>query len=309
MGRGSGTKGGRKSGKKRTGDRGSRGDEGAKSKKKKKGLRLADTLDRHVLYQHAVQGVEAEIDFVEETYKALRGRLPQVLREDFCGTAHTSCEFVKRHGENRAIGVDIDGPTLEWGREHNVDTLKGDGARRVTLLQEDVMTVRTEPCDVVMAMNFSYFLWKTRDQLRSYFRQVRSALKGDGILMLDCYGGSESFSEVTDVKEIEPEDGVTPNFDYIWEQERYNPITGDMRCKIHFKFKDKSKMKDAFVYDWRMWTLPELREVLAEAGYSRVTVYWEGTDEDDPEEGNGEFTPTMVGEADPAWVCYIVAEK
>ena len=306
MGRRSGTKSGSKGGKKRTSDRGSRGEE---AKSKKKGLRLADTLDRHVLYQHAVQGVEAEIDFVEETYKSLRNRMPRVLREDFCGTAHTSCEFVKRNSENRAIGVDIDGPTLEWGREHNVNTLKGDGAQRVKLLQEDVMTVKTEPVDVVMAMNFSYFLWQTRDELRSYFKQARTALKDDGILILDCYGGSESYAEVTDVKEIEPEDGVTPDFDYIWEQERYNPITGHMRCKIHFKFKDKSKMKDAFVYEWRMWSLPELREVLAEAGYKSATVYWEGTDEDDPEEGNGEFTPTMEGEADPAWVCYIVAEK
>ncbi|MCA9292614.1 MAG: class I SAM-dependent methyltransferase [Phycisphaerales bacterium] len=308
MGRRSSTKR-RQGGKKRTSDRGTRAQE-VKSKKKQKGPRLADTLDRHVLYQHSVQGVEAEIDFVEETYKALRGgRLPKVLREDFCGTAHTSCEFVKRHPENRAIGVDIDGPTLEWGREHNVNTLKGDGADRVQLLQHDVMTVQTEPADVIMAMNFSYFLWKTRDDLRNYFKRVRAGLKDDGMFICDCYGGSESYQEVTDVKEVEPEDGVTPNFDYIWEQEHFNPITGEMRCKIHFKFKDKSKMRDAFVYEWRMWSLPELREVMLEAGFSKATVYWEGTDEDDPEEGNGEFTPTMEGEADPAWVCYIVAER
>ena len=306
MGRRSGTKSGRTGGKKRASGRGSRGEQG---KSKKKGQRLADTLDRHVLYQHAVQGVEAEIDFVDETYEALRGRLPQGLREDFCGTAHTSCEFVKRRPGNWAIGVDIDGPTLEWGREHNVKALQGDSAQRITLKQEDVMAVKTEPVDVVMAMNFSYFLWRTRDDLRNYFKQVRSALKDDGMMICDCYGGSESYQEITDVKEIEPEDGVTPNFDYIWEQEHYNPITGEMHCKIHFKFKDKSKMKDAFTYQWRMWTLPELREVLEEAGFSKVTVYWEGTDEDDPEEGNGEFEPTLEGDADPAWVCYIVAEK
>ena len=56
-----------------------------------------------------------------------------------------------------------------------------------------------------------------------------------------------------------------------------------------------------------MWTLPELQELLREAGYSKVTVYWEEVDEDD--EGTGEYAPATVGDADPSWVCFIVAEK
>jgi SAM-dependent methyltransferase len=297
----------RKSTKKRSASRpGRTGD--SKRVTRQKTPKLADTLDRHVLYQHAVQGVEAEIDFVDETFKALRGRLPKTLREDFCGTAHTSCEFVRRRKENRAVGVDIDGPTLDWGRANNIAKLRGDAASRVTLKQADVMKVKTDSVDVVLAMNFSFFLWQTRDQLRRYFKRVRSALNKDGLFILDCYGGSESYSEITDVREVEPEDG-SPTFDYIWEQEKYNPITGYMRCRIHFRFKDRSQMKNAFVYEWRLWTLPELREVLLEAGFKSATVYWEGTDEDDPEEGNGIFTPSMEGEADPAWVCYLVAER
>jgi len=42
-------------------------------------------------------------------------------------------------------------------------------------------------------------------------------------------------------------------------------------------------------------------------GFSKVTVYWEGEDEDG--EGNGIFTPEEQGEADLAWIAYIVAEK
>ena len=34
----------------------------------------AATADRHILYQRAVQCVEAEIDMVEDTFKRLRGR-------------------------------------------------------------------------------------------------------------------------------------------------------------------------------------------------------------------------------------------
>jgi len=65
-------------------------------------------------------------------------------------------------------------------------------------------------------------------------------------------------------------------------------------------------MKNAFVYDWRVWTLPELTEMLSEAGFN-PTVYWEGTDKNN--EGNGIFTPATQGEADAGWVVYIVAQK
>jgi hypothetical protein len=67
-------------------------------------------------------------------------------------------------------------------------------------------------------------------------------------------------------------------------------------------------MRRAFEYSWRMWTLPEIRELLAEAGFRRSTVYWEGTEED-TDEGDGEFTPNDTGEADLAWIAYIVAER
>ena len=51
----------------------------------------------------------------------------------------------------------------------------------------------------------------------------------------------------------------------------------------------------------------ELRELLEEAGFARVCVYWEGEDEDG--EGDGEFTEEATGDADPAWIAYVVAEK
>ena len=48
-------------------------------------------------------------------------------------------------------------------------------------------------------------------------------------------------------------------------------------------------------------------ELLLEAGFKKATVYWEGEDEDG--EGNGEFSPEEKGEADLAWIAYVVAEK
>jgi hypothetical protein len=54
--------------------------------------------------------------------------------------------------------------------------------------------------------------------------------------------------------------------------------------------------------------LPELQELLTEAGFARTQVYWEGTDRKSGE-GNGIYTPTKSGEADAAWICYLSAEK
>jgi hypothetical protein len=84
-------------------------------------------------------------------------------------------------------------------------------------------------------------------------------------------------------------------------------VTGDILCHIDFRFPDGSKIDKAFSYDWRLWSLPELKELLAEAGFSRTTVWWEGTSKEGG--GNGIFTPENRGEADAGWVAYLIAER
>jgi hypothetical protein len=164
-----------------------------------------------------------------------------------------------------------------------------------------VVYTAPEPADIVLAMNFSYYLFPTRREMIAYFRNVYEGLVDDGIFFLDAYGGYDAPREIEEEREC---DGFT----YIWEQASFNPIDGMMDCYIHFEFPDGSRMDRAFSYRWRLWTLPELREMLAEAGFSDVTVYWEGTDEE-ANEGNGIYEPADVGDADPGWVCYIVAQR
>ena len=94
--------------------------------------------------------------------------------------------------------------------------------------------------------------------------------------------------------------------DSIWEQASFDPLTADYVCHIHFKFADGSKLKRAFSYHWRLWTMPEIRELLDDAGFSTHHVYWQGTDDDG--EASGEFFLADEGENDPAWIAYIVAE-
>ncbi|MGI9258070.1 MAG: methyltransferase domain-containing protein [Gammaproteobacteria bacterium] len=261
---------------------------------------MAEQADIHELYEEAVQNVENEIEFLRDTFVKLRGRDPVSFREDFCGTASASCEWIRTGAEGHAIGVDIDPEVLDWGRRNRVGRLPEADRPRVKLINEDVTTVDAGAVDIVGAFNFSYWIFRTREKMRSYFEGVREALNEDGVLFLDAYGGAESY-------ETQKEKTKCDGFTYVWHQAEFEPVTGRAVCHINFKFPDGSRLKRAFSYEWRIWTLPELRELLLEAGFRTVRVYWEGEDEDG--EGNGEFHEEATGEPDPAWIAYIVAEK
>jgi cyclopropane fatty-acyl-phospholipid synthase-like methyltransferase len=274
------------------------------AKRKKKRPTMAKSADRHHLYELSVQCSEAEIDFVDDTFKKLRGRRAKLLREDFCGTANVCCEWVRRRKGNKAVGVDLDGEVLQWGRDHRLSQLKPAQKKRITLIQKNVLTVETEPMEIISAMNFSYWLFKERSQLKRYFRRAFKQLADDGILFMDAYGGYDSYKEIEEEREIEDGDST---FTYVWEQEKYDPISGNLICHIHFDFEDGSRYKNAFSYDWRLWSLPEIRELLDEVGFKRITIYWQGFDEEG--EADGVFLPVDEGEADAGWICYISAEK
>jgi len=152
----------------------------------------ADLADRHLLYQQSVQDVESEIDFVEQTWSELRRRPARLLREDFCGTANTSCEWVSRNDDYQAVGVDLDQEVLEWGRLYNLAELTEEQSERIELIQENVLDAQPDLADIILAMNFSYYLFLKRNDLREYFENVLDGLVSDGILFLDAYGGYEA---------------------------------------------------------------------------------------------------------------------
>lgn len=272
---------------------------GTKAKSRKRWL-TARTCDRHALYEQSVQEPEAECDLIDQAWREQRGRACRSIREDFCGTAAVCREWVKREEDHTALGVDLDTEVLGWGRARIPEQLTAAQAKRIDLVQSDVRTVRGPKVDSVLAMNFSYYIFQTREELRNYFRAVRRGLKPDGLFLLDAYGGSESFAEMEEDRDF---DGFT----YTWDQHRFNPITGRAVNYIHFSFPDGTKLRRAFEYTWRLWTLPEIREILAEAGFSDVVVYWEGTDRKSGE-GNGKWKVSAEGDAAAAWVAYLVAK-
>lgn len=259
----------------------------------------AQKADRYDLYQRSVQEPDPDLQLVQRVFQRHHGRPARLLREDFCAAAALACRWVEMHRENRAIGIDLDPEPLEWGRRHNVARLRADQASRIKLIEGDVRDVGVAQADVTLAFNFSYFIFDTRPALLDYFRKARAGLLPQGLFVLDAYGGP-------DAQQTSEEERDCEGFTYIWDQNLFDPISHRAVNYIHFEFPDGSRMNRAFRYEWRLWTIPEIRELLIEAGFRTVEVYWEGTDHSTGE-GDGIFRLARKADDDPAWVCYIVA--
>lgn len=74
------------------------------AKSANKYLTMAEQADIHELYELSVQNVENEVEFLQTTFKQLTGRTAYLFREDFCGTASASCEWVRQGKEFQACG-------------------------------------------------------------------------------------------------------------------------------------------------------------------------------------------------------------
>ncbi len=274
----------------------------APAKKPAKKALTARTADKHILYQMSVQAPDTDSKTFGRWFKKYTGRELRAWREDFCGTSVLSCHHVKNHKDNTAVGVDFHRPTLDWGIKHNVNELLSDEQKkRLTLIESDVLDVTAPKVDCVLALNFSYQVFKTRETLGKYFKQVYKSLKPGGVFYLDALGGPDVMQQKTDRTRHK-------GFTYHWEQRSFDPISHRIVCAIHFSFPDGTMKKNAFVYDWRMWTLPELRELFVAAGFDDVHVMWEGTDQDTMS-GNGIFRRKEVGDMDEAWISMVVGRK
>ncbi len=258
----------------------------------------AKTADKHVLYQKSVQDADAEVAFIDRVFRQIRKRAPLSLREDFCGTGLLTATWVKSNDERTGIGVDIDPGVLAWGRGHNLGPI-GEPGDRIKIYCQDVRDPVAERVDVVGAFNFSYWVFKTRDELRDYFKRVLRGLGPQGVFLLDAYGGWESQEPMLENRSI------AGGFTYVWDQDSFDPITHRVVNHIHFKFRDGTKLEKAFTYDWRYWTLPELREVLEEAGFRKVDVYWDTSDDEEHEA----YRVRRRADNQPGWLAYLAATR
>jgi SAM-dependent methyltransferase len=241
--------------------------------------------DPFQLYELAVTSPDLLAPFLY----ALHGGRPTVLGEDFSGTAAVSRGWVRYRRGHRAIAVDRDPEVLaRAGRVRGLRTVAA-----------DVLKVR-EKADIIAATNFPVCYWHTRGDLVRYLRHVRSRLNRGGILVADLYGGPQAFKTGKRTKTVPLPDGG--EFTYVWDQRRVDPLTGRVFNAIHFRLagpggshaktrasarrgaagrKGAGRMpvaqplviRDAFTYDWRLWSIPEFRDALADAGFRSSEVH------------------------------------
>ncbi|XP_027345507.1 uncharacterized protein LOC113857626 [Abrus precatorius] len=139
-----------------------------------------------------------------------------------------------------------------------------------SVAQDDKFTKRDFPLpgrDIVCAFNYSCCCLHKRADLVLYFKHACDALSNKGgIFVMDLYGGTSSENKLRLQRRF-------PNFTYVWEQAEFDIIQRKTRISLHFHMKDQRKLRHAFSYSWRLWTLPEIRDCLEEAGF-RSVHFW-----------------------------------
>lgn len=254
--------------------------------------------DIHQCYQEAVQNPRKEIINLQQIYHTVKSDdAPpmRLLREDFCGTAILCAEWVSKHVDNEAVGVDLDEAVLQYGRDHFKDSSVSE---KIQLVHANVLSVNNESLDKVdllAALNYGVCYFHTYATLLKYFQQCWSAIKPGGVLVCDGFGGRRCQFEPVDFRRR------CSHFDYIFEQSAVDLLTNRTICSINFKFKDEQtgqlgKKQRAFVYDFRAWSVAEMAEAMREAGFEQVSVWvgesqmmsnqddYDCSDEDDDDE-------------------------
>ena len=266
--------------------------------------KISVPFDKYDFYRRAVQSPDVDVLFLRDTYKELKKTEPTSLREDFCGTFAISCEWAKLSPKYRSFGVDLDPEPIAYGKEHYFSKLSTSEQERVTIREANVLQPGVPKTDIVAAMNFSHYIFKDRLAMKSYFQTILATLNPGGIFVADSFGGPACQKPTRDVIKHK-------GFNYIWEQKSYDPVSCEALFYIHFHVKDRkgkiTRHLKQFSYDWRMWSILELRELMLESGFKQTHVYWEGTTRSGS--GNGVFTRTEQGEECEAWVAYVVGEK
>jgi SAM-dependent methyltransferase len=263
----------------------------------KKDLAHLSINEKYRLYEEAVQNPENDIEFINLQYKRINGKMPKLLREDFCGTGFMACEWAKQSKEHFSCGLDLDQVPLQYGIENHFKKLTPTEQKRVRLINGNVLKKYSFKSDAIVAFNFSYFIFKKRNDLLNYFKSVKRSLNSGGIFCLDLFGGTEARQEFT-------EKSSKKGFKYYWDCHSYNPLTEDLIYYIHFEV-GKKRYERAFTYEWRMWGAKELEDILKDAGFKNTQLFWEGDDGDGG--GDGNFYPGTKAENCESWVTYLMA--
>jgi cyclopropane fatty-acyl-phospholipid synthase-like methyltransferase len=260
------------------------------------------------LYQMAVQHPLSEAFFLARAYEELNNfEQASILREDFCGSAAVSLAWVMTDPNRHALAIDSDTPTLAYAQKQ-IDEQPDQIGRNVTLICDDVRRVSppaVSHAHLIASLNFSTLIFKTEASLLDYFKRCLKNLSPGGIFVMDLFGGPGSQQVGIANRHMELDDDQS--MIYHWEQRSYNPQTQDIDCRIHFTLPDQSVRRDAFVYDWRLWEVPQLLALMRQAGFAHREVWGEHILPDGQASGHYEAIDQLPASKD--WVVYLIAQK
>lgn len=262
-------------------------------------------LDKHALYLASVQDPLNDVLRVSKIFNTIFNKEAISFREDFSGTFALSCCWVQSSSKRMALSIDIDKETIEYGIENYLSNLSEDEQNRLTPRVSDAL-VTTDNVDIIATFNFSCCLLHERKALLKYFKHAYSSLNDEGMIILDIFGGSDSEIPEVQERDIDNHDYIAP-FLFEFERKDFNPISRIANYGIHFKYNSGEEMIDAFTYEFRMWSITEIRDLLEEAGFSSSKVFWEDCDSEGY--GNGNFYETESEENSVNWNAYIVGIK
>lgn len=193
--------------------------------------------------------------------RSIHGGAPKVLGEDFAGTGALSRTWVRVVG-GLAVAADRDAEPLARCK----------GVAGVMVRMANVMAV-DDKADMIAVMNFSICEWHDRRSLVAYLKHARSRLRRGGVFVASVFGGEDAMRVGRYRREV-----VTPcgTVTYEWEQRSADVTTGRIVCAMHFRMGRAAWMRDAFMYDWRLWSIAELREAMGDAGFAATEVYDHG---------------------------------
>lgn len=273
-------------------------------------------------YRWAVQHPPAELGFLLRAAQHHGLAEPLRIREDFAGGAELAATWVSLDPEHQALAVEVDLPTAQFARERHAELLRqreGD----LFILCEDVRR-RTRPrVQAVLALNFSTLIFHDRSAMLGYFRTVRRSLVRGGVFVMDLFGGPGSVAPGTQSRRVAPppdeadepadQPELFPAFTYQWEQRSYDVLSGRIDCRIHFELDGPTDgpgeaIRDAFVYDWRLWSPPELLEMLTEVGLREPTFWCDAYDEA-AGVSDGRYRPMERMAPRQDWVAYLTAKR
>jgi hypothetical protein len=273
------------------------------SLKSKSTSRQRPSFDKYFHYTHSVQSAEHDAELLWKMMrKVWQGPLPKSphLQEDFCGTAALCYEWAKLGANHLAAGIDLDPSALAWGAEHHTQNTPTKIVDKVQLIHGDVMKDHGLKPHVICALNFSYFFIKDRLTLKKYFQACKKSLSKNGILILDAFGGPEYQMPNSDRRRNSEQ-----KFTYWWDVESFDAISHNIKCHIHYKRDGESIRRNVFNYDWRLWSIPEITDVLRESGFKKIQYWAEGIDRHG--HGDGTFKPIKTESQCETWVSYILA--